>query len=185
MDNSEPVGKLNRTTFHVTLLGSRENFSSLPKRGRKLKSLLWICKCWKSGLKKSYWTETNACNSSLKFQYCLLYRRESSFDKAENWIIWRNYGQRRKALTLDVAVTTPTFFLTLLFNSYFSFNAGVHESSPLKTGTPSCDDILLIANEIGSSWKMVGRVLNVPDAVIDQIEADESKVFHRCYSKCN
>ncbi|XP_044176229.1 uncharacterized protein LOC122959173 [Acropora millepora] len=29
---------------------------------------------------------------------------------------------------------------------------------------------------------MVGRLLNVPDAVIDQIEADESKVFDRCYS---
>ena len=40
MDNSEPVGKLNRATFHVALSGSRENFSSLPKRGRKLKSLL-------------------------------------------------------------------------------------------------------------------------------------------------
>ena len=32
---------------------------------------------------------------------------------------------------------------------------------------------------------MVGRVLNVPDAVIDQIEVDDSKVFDRCYSKCN
>ena len=32
---------------------------------------------------------------------------------------------------------------------------------------------------------MVGRVLDVPDAVIDQIEEDESKVSDRCYSKCN
>ena len=32
---------------------------------------------------------------------------------------------------------------------------------------------------------MVGRVLDVPDAVIDQIEADESKVSEKCYSKCN
>ena len=71
------------------------------------------------------------------------------------------------------------------FNSYFSFNAGVDESSSLKTGIPSRDDILLIAHELGSSWKMVGRVLNVSDAVIDQIEVDEFKVFDRCYSKCN
>ena len=32
---------------------------------------------------------------------------------------------------------------------------------------------------------MVGRMLNVPDAVIDQIEADESKVLDKSYSKCN
>ena len=25
----------------------------------------------------------------------------------------------------------------------------------------------------------------MPDAVIDQIELDESKVFDKCYSKCN
>ena len=31
---------------------------------------------------------------------------------------------------------------------------------------------------------MVGRVLDVPDAVIDQIEADESKVSEKCYSEC-
>ena len=31
---------------------------------------------------------------------------------------------------------------------------------------------------------MFGRVLNVPDAVIDQIEADESKVSEKCYCKC-
>ena len=71
------------------------------------------------------------------------------------------------------------------FYSYFSFNAGVDESSSLETGIPSRDDVLLIAHELGSSWKMVGRLLNVPDAVIDQIEEDESEVYDRCYSKCN
>ena len=54
-----------------------------------------------------------------------------------------------------------------------------------KPGTLSQDDVLGIAHELSSSWKMVGRVLNVPDTVIDQIEADESKVSEKCYSKCN
>ena len=61
--------------------------------------------------------------------------------------------------------------------------ADVEESSSFKPGTLSQDDVLLIAHELGLSWKMVGRRLKVPDAVIDQIEADESKVFERCYSK--
>ncbi|XP_068718194.1 uncharacterized protein [Montipora capricornis] len=51
-----------------------------------------------------------------------------------------------------------------------------------KTGTPSSDDVLLIANELGSSWKMVGRALNVPDGVLEQIEEDEPKLFEKCYS---
>ena len=54
-----------------------------------------------------------------------------------------------------------------------------------KPGTLSRDEVLLIARELGPLWKAVGRVLNVPDAVIDQIEVDESRVFDRCYSKCN
>jgi len=58
---------------------------------------------------------------------------------------------------------------------------GVDESFSLDTGIPSRDDILLIAHELGSSWKMVGRVLDVPDAVIDQIMEDESLVYDRCY----
>ena len=34
---------------------------------------------------------------------------------------------------------------------------------------------------------MFGRVLDVPDAAIDQIETDKSKdlVSEKCYSKCN
>ena len=46
-------------------------------------------------------------------------------------------------------------------------------------------DFLGIAYELSSSWKMVGRVLNVPDAVIDQIEADKSEDSEKCYGKCD
>ncbi|XP_015757180.1 PREDICTED: uncharacterized protein LOC107336623 isoform X2 [Acropora digitifera] len=56
------------------------------------------------------------------------------------------------------------------------------ESVSFKPGTVSIDDVPLIAYELGPSWKTVGRVLNVPDAVIDQIEADEFEVFDKCCS---
>ncbi|XP_074630343.1 uncharacterized protein LOC141889073 isoform X5 [Acropora palmata] len=52
----------------------------------------------------------------------------------------------------------------------------------LDPGTLSEDDVRLIARELGPSWKMLGRVLNVPDAVIDQIEANKSKDSDKCYS---
>ena len=71
------------------------------------------------------------------------------------------------------------------FYRYYSFNSGLDESVSFKPGTLSEDDVLLIAHELGPSWKMFGRVLKVPDTVIDQIEADESKVSDKCYSKCN
>ncbi|XP_074621197.1 uncharacterized protein LOC141879796 isoform X2 [Acropora palmata] len=54
-------------------------------------------------------------------------------------------------------------------------------AQPAGLGALSQDDVLGIAHELSSSWKMFGRVLNVPDAVIDQIEADESKVSEKCY----
>ena len=71
------------------------------------------------------------------------------------------------------------------FDRYYSFNSDFDESVSFKPGTVSIDDVPLIAHELGPSWKTVGRVLNVPDAVIDQIEADEFEVFDKCYSKCN
>ena len=54
-----------------------------------------------------------------------------------------------------------------------------------KPGALSQYDVLCIARELGSSWKMVGRVLNVPDDVIDQIQEDETKVTEQCYRKYN
>lgn len=71
------------------------------------------------------------------------------------------------------------------FYRYYSFNSGSDESVLFKPGTVSKDDILLIAYELGPSWKMFGRVLKVPDAVIDQIEEDYSNARERSYSKCN
>ena len=54
-----------------------------------------------------------------------------------------------------------------------------------KPGILSQGDVLDIAYELSSSWKMVGRLLNVPDAVIDRIEANKSSDSEKCYGKCD
>ena len=70
------------------------------------------------------------------------------------------------------------------FDRYYSFNSDFDESVSFKPGTISINDVLLIAHELGPSWKTVGQVLNLPDAMIDQIEADGFEVFDKCLSKC-
>ncbi|XP_044176099.1 NACHT, LRR and PYD domains-containing protein 12-like [Acropora millepora] len=59
--------------------------------------------------------------------------------------------------------------------------AGLDESVSFKPGTLSEEDVLIIAHELGPSWKMFGRVLKVPNAEIDQIEVNESDVTEKCY----
>ena len=71
------------------------------------------------------------------------------------------------------------------FYRYYSFNSGLDESVSFKPGTLSEEDVLIIAHELGPLWKMFGRVLKVPDAEIDPIEANESGVAEKCYCKCN
>ena len=51
----------------------------------------------------------------------------------------------------------------------------------LKPGTPSSDDLLLIAVELGPSWKMLGRALHLPENVLEEIEEDERRPFDKCY----
>ena len=71
------------------------------------------------------------------------------------------------------------------FYRYYSFNSGLDESVSSKPGTLSEDDVLLIAHELGPSWKMFGRVLKVPDSVINKIDVDKPDVTEKCYCKCN
>lgn len=59
----------------------------------------------------------------------------------------------------------------------------VNQPSSSKTGTPSSDDLLLVAYELGASWKMLGRTLAIPEAVLEHIEADNPRdLSERCYS---
>ena len=97
-------------------------------------------------------------------------------------------------MALDFVTTAPALFLRyhctslvpfLSFYRYFSFNSDPDTVESFHSGTLSEDDVLLIAHELGPSWKMVGRVLNVPNAVIDQIEANKSEDSDKCSSKCD
>ena len=89
-----------------------------------------------------------------------------------------------EAMALDFVVTAPALFLVILFIA-ISFNSDPNEVESFDSRTLSKDDVLLIAHELGPSWEMLGRVLNVPDDVIDQIEANKSKDSEKCYSKCD
>ena len=70
------------------------------------------------------------------------------------------------------------------FYRHCSFNSGSDENVSFESGTVLKDDFLLIAHELGPSWKMLGRVLDVPNALIDQIEENMSQFSEKCYSKC-
>ena len=88
--------------------------------------------------------------------------------------IW--FGLRYRCTSL---VPCPSFY------RYFSYNSDPDEVESFDSRTLSEDEVFLIAHELGSLWKMFGRALNVPDAVIDQIEANKFQAFDKCYSKCN
>ena len=87
-------------------------------------------------------------------------------------------------MALDITATAPVLFLALLLID-ITFNSCLDESDSFMPGTLSRCDVAFIARELGSSWEMVGRELNVPDAVIDEIKAIQSTVFEKCYRKCN
>ena len=55
------------------------------------------------------------------------------------------------------------------------------EFASLKCGEPSTDDLLLIAYDLGSSWKMFGRALNLEEPQLEQIEEDERKLIEKSY----
>lgn len=50
-----------------------------------------------------------------------------------------------------------------------------------KSGTPLSDDLLLLAFDLGTSWKRLGRVLGLPEPVLEQIEEDKRELFEKCY----
>ncbi|KAL9972489.1 hypothetical protein ACROYT_G018801 [Oculina patagonica] len=55
------------------------------------------------------------------------------------------------------------------------------DQSSSKTGKPSTDDLLLLAFELGTSWKMLGRTLALPEPVLEQIEVDNRYLSEKCY----
>ena len=51
----------------------------------------------------------------------------------------------------------------------------------LKSGTPSSDDLQKVASELGASWKMFGRALNIKDPLLEQFEEHERELDSKCY----
>ncbi|EDO47069.1 predicted protein [Nematostella vectensis] len=50
-----------------------------------------------------------------------------------------------------------------------------------KTGQPSREDLVLLADDIGVVWERLGRALGLKDSILEQLKADESKLYERCY----
>lgn len=64
-----------------------------------------------------------------------------------------------------------------------STSIAVNQPSSSKTGTPTTDDLLRVAHELGTSWKMLGRTLKIPEPELEHIEVDNPQdQFERCYS---
>ncbi|XP_067017494.1 uncharacterized protein [Acropora muricata] len=100
-------------------------------------------------------------------------------------IAYSSLGSRGKRLLYPEVTTAPkrqSQNTGIPENTDYSCNSDFDESESFKPGTISRDDVRLIARELGPSWKTVGRMLNVPDSAIDQIEADEFEIFDKCYS---
>ena len=148
------------------------NLWSLKSKGKKAIELIIIESKWHAPL--------------IDTENCWLYHSESSFDKRENRSSWRNSLRAGKGgYGFGHHCHCTSFVHCPYFYGYYSFNSDIDESVSFKPGTLSQGDVPLIAHELSSSWKMVGRVLKVPDAVIDQIEANTFEDSEKCDSECD
>ncbi|EDO26186.1 predicted protein [Nematostella vectensis] len=50
-----------------------------------------------------------------------------------------------------------------------------------KSGRPTVDDMILLAREVGSLWKRLGRALGLDEPELEQLEADKTQLYERCY----
>ena len=64
---------------------------------------------------------------------------------------------------------------------HFFYPSDLDPSFPCKPGTPSRKDFLDIANELSNKWKMLGRVLQVPEHVLEEIEEGNRDLSERRY----
>ena len=132
---------------------------------------------------------------------CLLNDRLSFYEdeleeleRSNENIVARRLGLVYKEESLKRLIPRDTYsFIHKTFQEYLAalyiahnLRVGVfHVPEQVESYDHVTDKFPLIAHELGPLWKMVGGVLKVPDAVIDNIEADGFEVFHRYISKCN
>ena len=69
----------------------------------------------------------------------------------------------------------------MLANVFLITSIAQKQPPQFKTSIPSTDDLLHVASELGASWKMLGRALEIPKHVLENIEADNPKQSERCF----
>ena len=50
-----------------------------------------------------------------------------------------------------------------------------------KSGSPSFEELHLLAREVGPKWKVLGRQLCIADSDLNQVEADNEGQYEQCY----
>ena len=50
-----------------------------------------------------------------------------------------------------------------------------------KVGNPTTEELLLLAHDIGTKWKNLGRVLGIPDTDIEVIDEEQRKLIDKSY----
>jgi hypothetical protein len=51
----------------------------------------------------------------------------------------------------------------------------------LKQGSPTNEELLNLAREIGKKWRCLGRALSVPEEDLETVDEDEKKLFDKSY----
>ena len=50
-----------------------------------------------------------------------------------------------------------------------------------KSGSPSAEELNLLALAVGGKWKVLGRQLRIADSDLNQVEADHEGQYEQCY----
>ena len=58
---------------------------------------------------------------------------------------------------------------------------GAQKNLVFKFGSPSPEELHLLAREVGPTWKVLGRQLRIADSDLNQIEADNEGQYEQCY----
>ena len=61
------------------------------------------------------------------------------------------------------------------------FFIAAQQNLVFKSGSPSAEDLNLLAREVGPKWKVLGRQLRIADSDLNQVEADHQGHYEQCY----
>ena len=58
---------------------------------------------------------------------------------------------------------------------------GVQDNLVFKSGSPSAEELHLLAQEVGPGWKVLGRQLRIAGSDLNHIKADSEGQYEQCY----